>query len=69
MNQRLSTWLLFGAFLLWPLTACGQETNLSMARRTTLNTPSFQAEDPLRDHTRNWCLGFRSGAEYSGKRK
>jgi len=35
MNQRLSTWLLFGAFLLWPLTACGQETNLSMARRTT----------------------------------
>jgi hypothetical protein len=40
MNQRLSTWLLFGAFLLWPLTACG-----------------------------HWCLGFRSGAEYSGKRK
>lgn len=46
MNQRLSTWLLFGALLLWPLTARGQETNSSMAQRTILDTPSFQAEDP-----------------------
>jgi tetratricopeptide (TPR) repeat protein len=46
MNQRLSAWLLFGALLLWPVTARGQETNSSMGRRTTLNTPSFQAEAP-----------------------
>ena len=46
MNQRLSAWLLLGAFLLWPLTAQGQETNSSTTRRTILNTPSFQAEDP-----------------------
>ena len=46
MNQRLSRWLLFGALLLWPLMASGQETNSSIARRTTLNTPSLQTEDP-----------------------
>jgi len=45
MNQRLSTWL-FGALLLWPLTARGQEPNSGMARRMILNTPSFQTEDP-----------------------
>jgi tetratricopeptide (TPR) repeat protein len=44
VNHRLST-LLIGAFLLWPLTACGQEMKSSMARRTTLNTPSFQVEN------------------------
>ena len=45
MNRCLSTCLLFGAILLWPLTARGQESNSSMARRAILNTPSFEAED------------------------
>jgi tetratricopeptide (TPR) repeat protein len=46
MNQRLSTCLLFGALLFWPLTVRGQQTNSTMARRTILNTPSFPAEGP-----------------------
>jgi len=47
MNRRLSTWILLGAFLWWPLKAGGQKTNSSMARRAILNTPSFQTGDPL----------------------
>jgi hypothetical protein len=46
MNHRLSTCLLFGALLFWPLTVRGQQTNSTMARRTILNTPSFPAEGP-----------------------
>ncbi len=46
MNRRLSTWLLFGALFLLSLMAHGQGTNSNMARRTTPNTPSFQAEGP-----------------------
>lgn len=45
MNQRLSTWLLFGALLVSPLTARGQETIGSMARRTILYAPSFKTDD------------------------
>jgi tetratricopeptide (TPR) repeat protein len=46
MNQRLSACLLFGALLSLPLTTRGQETNSTIARRTILNGPSFQTEDP-----------------------
>ena len=46
MNQRLSTWLLFGALLSLPLTTRGQDTNSIIARRITLNGPSSQTEDP-----------------------
>jgi tetratricopeptide (TPR) repeat protein len=46
MNRRLSTWLLFGALLVWPLTAGGQETDSRIARRMIFNAPSFQAEAP-----------------------
>jgi tetratricopeptide (TPR) repeat protein len=45
MNQRLSTCLLFGALLSLPLATRGQETNSTIARRITLNGPSFQTED------------------------
>jgi tetratricopeptide (TPR) repeat protein len=48
MNQRLSTWLLFGALLLGPRTSSSQETNSNMARRRILNTPLFQEEDSSR---------------------
>jgi tetratricopeptide (TPR) repeat protein len=46
MNQRLSTWLLFGALLSLPLTTRGQETNSTIVRRGILNGPSFQTEGP-----------------------
>jgi hypothetical protein len=46
MNRRLSTWLLFGTLLAWPLTARGQETSSRIARRMIFNAPSFQAEAP-----------------------
>lgn len=46
MNRRLSTWLLFGTLLVWPLTARGQDTNSRIARRMIFNVPSFQAEEP-----------------------
>ena len=46
MNPRLSTWLLFGTLLMWPLTARGQETNSRIARRMIFNAPSFEAEGP-----------------------
>jgi tetratricopeptide (TPR) repeat protein len=46
MNQRLSTWLLFGAVLSLPLTARGQETDSTSARKIILSGPSFQTEDP-----------------------
>ena len=46
MNQRLSTWLLFGALLSLPRTAGGQETSSTIMRRIVLNGPSFQTEDP-----------------------
>lgn len=46
MNRRLSTWLLCGALLLWPLTARGQETNSHIALSTIVNTPSLHSEDP-----------------------
>jgi hypothetical protein len=46
MNQCLSTCLLFGALLSLPLTAGGQNTNSTTARRSIINGPSFQTEDP-----------------------
>jgi len=46
MNQRLSTCLLFGALLSLPLTTRGQERNSTIVRRSILNGPSFQTEDP-----------------------
>lgn len=46
MKRRLSTWLLFGALLVWPLTARGQETDSRIARRMIFNAPSLQAEAP-----------------------
>jgi tetratricopeptide (TPR) repeat protein len=45
MNQRLSTWLWFGALLVSPLTARGQEAIGSTARRTILDAPSFKTDD------------------------
>ena len=46
MSQRLATCLLLGALLFLPLTARGQETNTTIARRITLDGPSFQVEEP-----------------------
>jgi hypothetical protein len=34
MNRRLSKCLLFGALLLWPLTASGQESESNLTPRT-----------------------------------
>ena len=46
MNQRLSTYLLFGALLSLPITARGQETHSTIARSIDFNRPSFQTEGP-----------------------
>jgi hypothetical protein len=65
MNQRLSAWLLLGAFLLWPLTAQGQETNLKYDAKDNSQHAVIPDGGPFRDLTPNWSLGFGSGAEYS----
>jgi tetratricopeptide (TPR) repeat protein len=52
MNQRLSTWLLCGALLVWSLTARGQETNSRIPRRIIPGGPSFQVENV--PETRIW---------------
>ena len=46
MNQCLLTCSPFGALLSLPLTTRGQETNSTIVRRSILNGPSFQTEDP-----------------------
>jgi hypothetical protein len=43
MNRHLSSWLLLGALLVWPLAVYGQKSKTSIEQRTILNL--IQGED------------------------
>jgi hypothetical protein len=55
------------ALLSLPLTTRGQETNSTIARRTILNGPSFQTEDPA-EISRGTSPSVSARADYSGTR-